>query len=294
VIRLAVRVARDRAELVLAELLELAPAGVEESDAGDGAVEYAIYGAPGELPSLPDVSAVAGDALVEVTTSELPDDWSERWKQFHRPVLVSAPPTAGAGGEGPAVPDLAIRPPWEPPPGAGAGSGAEVVQIVIDPGQAFGTGAHATTRLCLELLLALAGADPARGSLIDVGTGSGVIAIAAAKLGFAPVVGLDNEPESVAAAAGNASVNGADIEVRRFDLRESDPPAASVVTANLLRPLLLELAGRIAGDPPAHLLAGGLLVHECDEVAAAFGARAGLRERDRRASGEWAALWLTR
>ena len=85
-IRLAVRVSREQAELVLAELLELAPAGVEEVHGEGGTVEYAVYGAPGELPDLPDVRAVVGEALVEISTSEIPDDWHERWKQFHRHV----------------------------------------------------------------------------------------------------------------------------------------------------------------------------------------------------------------
>ena len=76
-IRLALRVRRDDAEVALAELLELAPGGVEERDLGD-VVEYAVYGPPGELPALPDLEAAVGGALVEVTTSELPDDWSER------------------------------------------------------------------------------------------------------------------------------------------------------------------------------------------------------------------------
>ena len=88
-IRLAVRVARADAETVLAELLELAPGGLEERELGDDAVEYVIYGAPGELPALPDLRAAAGDALVDVSSSEVPDDWSERWKAFHRPVDVS-------------------------------------------------------------------------------------------------------------------------------------------------------------------------------------------------------------
>ncbi|HXP29368.1 MAG TPA: hypothetical protein VN804_06400, partial [Solirubrobacteraceae bacterium] len=90
-IRLAVRVHREQAELVLAELLELAPAGVEEAQVGEDMVEYAVYGAPGELPGLPDLKAAAGDALVEISTSETADDWQERWKQFHPPVLVQAP-----------------------------------------------------------------------------------------------------------------------------------------------------------------------------------------------------------
>ncbi len=91
---------REQAELVLAELLELAPDGVEEiesapADGGDGFVEYAVYGAPGELPELPDLQAAAGGAFVEVSTSEVPDDWSERWKRFHRPVLIEPDPGGG-------------------------------------------------------------------------------------------------------------------------------------------------------------------------------------------------------
>ena len=110
-IRLAVRVRRAQAEFVLAELLELAPAGVEERQIGEDAVEYAVYGAPGELPELPDLQAAAGDALVEISTSETADDWQERWKQFHRPVLVE--PSAGRGAVR-SVPSIRVRPPWEP------------------------------------------------------------------------------------------------------------------------------------------------------------------------------------
>jgi ribosomal protein L11 methyltransferase len=291
VIRLAVRVPREQAELVLAELLELAPAGVEELAVGDS-IEYAVYGAPGELPGLPDLRALAGGALVEVSTSEIPDDWHERWKDFHRAVLIE--PSAGAGAPG-RPPALLIRPPWEP---AREDRDGSVREIVIDPGQAFGTGAHASTRLCLELLLALAACEPPSGALLDVGTGSGVLAIAAAGLGFRPVLGLDNEQESVAAARENAIVNAVEIEVRRFDLRNEPLPMLDdrgvgpvVVLANLLRPLLLELAAA-APHAPAHLIAGGLLCGELDEVSAAFTARLGLRERERRSAGEWGALWL--
>jgi ribosomal protein L11 methyltransferase len=304
VIRLAVRVERERAELVLAELLELAPAGVEEVDVGEQIVEYAVYGTPGELPALPDVSALVGDALVEISTSDVADDWQERWKDFHRPVLI-APPAPRAGQ--PVLPALHVRPPWEAP---SAMTDGPVREIVIDPGQAFGTGAHASTRMCLELLLELAGnaSHEQAGPLLDVGAGSGVLAIAAAGLGFAPVLALDNERESVAAASENAAANDVEIEVRRFDLRSqglpwmgdtdwppgSDgPPGALVVIANLLRPLLLELS-RTMPRAPAHLIASGLLREEVDEIAGAFHDRLGLRERERRESGEWAAVWLTR
>ena len=295
-IRLAVRVRREQAELVLAELLELAPAGVEEVEVGADTIEYAVYGAPGELPTLPDLNAAAGDALVEISTSETADDWQDRWKRFHRPVLIEAP-TARVGDE-PRVPALFVRPPWEAP---SARRDAEVQEIVIDPGQAFGTGAHASTRLCLELLLLLAALERPAGPLLDIGTGSGVLAIAAARLGFTPVLGLDHERESVEAASKNATANGVSIEVRRFDLRRqalpwmevADAPSTStVLVANLLLPLLHELA-RTMPRAPAHLLAGGLLVEEVEEVASAFGQRLGLRVRERRQSAGWAAVWLS-
>jgi ribosomal protein L11 methyltransferase len=296
VIRLAVRVRREQSELVLAELLELAPAGIEEVAVGEEVVEYAVYGAPGELPGLPDLHALAGGALVEISTREIADDWQERWKQFHHAILIPAP--ASHHGEQSRIPALHVRPPWEASSAAQEGS---VREIVIDPGQAFGTGAHASTRMCLELLLELAGEDRRRGRLLDIGTGSGVLAIAAAELGFRPVLGLDNEQESVSAAAENALVNGAVIEVDRFDLRAEPLPwmdaqdeqaASTVVLANLLRPLLLELAATMP-SAPAHLILSGLLVEEVDEVEQAFLRRFGLRERHRRASGEWAALWLS-
>jgi ribosomal protein L11 methyltransferase len=328
VIRLAIRARREDAEIVLAELLELAPGGVEELEIGADMVEYAVYGAPGELPELPDLKAAVGDMRVEVSSTEIADDWSERWKRFHRPVSIEPPP-------GLPVPALRVRPPWEAPADRG-----DAEEIVIDPGQAFGTGAHATTRLCLELLLELAALDDqsaglALGSgvdgagsrarpLLDVGTGSGVLAIAAARLGFAPVLGLDHERESVAATEENARVNGVAIEVRRFDLRtralpwlepdgegtwEMEGDAAEdreaagrvgvggmnsslVVVANLLRPLLLEMA-RGMTRAPAHLLAGGLLREQVDEVAGAFGESLGMHERERREQGEWAVVWLT-
>lgn len=267
-IRLALRVERAHAEVALAELLELAPGGVEEVDLGD-AVEYAVYGPPGELPALPDLEVAIGDALVAVTTTELPDDWSERWKQFHVPLVLDD--------------RLAVRPPWEAPIGA-------AIEIVIDPAQAFGTGAHATTRLCLELLLELTEAAGAHGPLLDLGCGSGVLAIAAAKLGFGPVTAVDFDPLSVEATRANAAVNGVALDVARCDLRRDPVPAAPVVLANLLRPLLLDYA-QVLAEPPHTLIASGLLVHEADEVAAAF-APYGLREQNRRERGEWAALLL--
>jgi len=197
-----------------------------------------------------------------VTTSEIADDWSERWRAFHKPLVLDG--------------RLTVRPPWEPP-------GTTPIEIVIDPGQAFGTGAHATTRLCLELLLTL----EARGAFLDLGCGSGVLAIAAARLGFAPVTALDNDPTAVQAARANAEANDVEIDIRRFDLRTEQVAAAATVAANLLTPLLL----RWRGHGARRVIASGILAGEADRVAAAF---AGLGERARRTDGDWVALLLER
>jgi ribosomal protein L11 methyltransferase len=265
---------------VLAELLELAPSGVEQVD-GEGFVEFALYGAPGELPAFPDGEASVGGTRVRVRGEQVPDDWAERWKAFHEPVLVE-PPITGA-------PAIWVRPPW-------AASRAGALDLVIDPGQAFGTGAHPTTRISLELLLSL----PAGGSLADLGCGSGVLAIAAAKLGFGPVIAVDNELAALAATRANASVNGVRLDrVERMNLREEVPPEADVVVANLVRPLLLEVAKRMRGRArgergpriePQALIVSGLLETEAEEVAAAF---APLAERKRRSDRGWTALLLT-
>ena len=130
-IRLAVRVAKADAEAVLAELLELAPGGLEEREASDTEVEYVLYGAPGELPALPDVHAAAGGALVGVSASEVPDDWAERWKSFHRPLDVSW-----------RLRRLRVRPPWE------ERLTGEGIDLVIEPAQAFGRGASCGARPC--------------------------------------------------------------------------------------------------------------------------------------------------
>ena len=271
-IRLAVRVAREDAARALAELLAFSPEGVEEIDHDADTIEYVLYGAAGELPTVPDLRACVGDALVEVSTSEIADDWSSRWRSFHHPIEIAG--------------TLYVRPPWHEPAGNTA-----LIDVVIEPGQAFGTGSHASTRLCLELLVTLARRGEAAGALLDLGTGSGVLAIAAAKLGFSPVIAVDHEHESVAAARDNAAANGVAIEVQRLDLRRDELPSTATMTANLLRPLLLDLAERLV-SPPALLIASGLLTDQVDEVARAFGDRHDLRERTRIHHGEWAALLL--
>jgi ribosomal protein L11 methyltransferase len=280
VIRLAFQVPAEQAEIVLAALVELAPSGVEQVD-GEHTTEFAVYGAPGELPSFPEGPAEVGGVVVQVSGREVPDDWAERWKRFHRPVLI--------GGS------LYVRPPWEAP-----AVRPNVTEIVIDPGQAFGTGTHPTTALCLELMLDL---RPG-GSFADLGCGSGVLAIAAAKLGFGPVAAVDAERQAIEATRANALANGVAIgagertlagripaieSIERADLRNVAAPTADVVAANLMRPLLLRVAELWSGEPPATLIVSGLLDHEADEVAAAFAPRT---ERRRLSSMGWSALLL--
>jgi ribosomal protein L11 methyltransferase len=266
VIRLAVRVAREHAGFVLAELIDLVPGGLEERQLDPDTIEYVLYGAAGELPALPALQAAAGGALVGVSTSELPDDWDERWRSFHVPIDV---------------PGLRVRPPWEPPL-AGA------LDVVIDPGQAFGTGSHPTTRHTLELLAALA----PDGALADWGCGSGVLAIAAAKLGWAPVLACDVETASVEATLDGAAANAVTVAVSRCDLRREPGPWAPTVLANLVRPLLLEVAANLERVPD-RLIVSGLETGEVEEVVAAF-ARHRLREAARREGGGWAAVELVR
>jgi ribosomal protein L11 methyltransferase len=227
--RVAVRARGDDAEPFRARLLALAPAGIEELVVDDG-VELAVYldeaGVDRALAVLPHAAVTAVE-----------DGWEDAWRRFHRPVVVG---------------DLWIGSPWEHPPDPARA-------IVIDPGRAFGTGAHATTRLCVELLSAT---EP-RGSLLDVGCGSGVLAIAAARLGFDPVVAVDVDPVSVETTHANAAANRVVVHATVCDALTGALPRADVAVANvLLRPVETILArldadeaitsGYLAGERPAH------------------------------------------
>jgi ribosomal protein L11 methyltransferase len=263
VIRLAVRASAEAAEPVLAALLELAPAGLEQED-GAGWVEYALYGEPAELPLAPGEHLLGG-ARVSVRAKEVAADWADRWRSFHSPVLV--------GGR------VWVRPPWEPPH-----ADLSVLDVAIDPGRAFGTGAHATTRGCLELLLGL---EP-RGPLADLGCGSGVLAIAAARLGFDPVTAWDSDPAAVEAAEHNARRNGVDLAgVERRDLLAGPLPQDRVLVANLTGPLLRALAPALRRSEPRALVLSGMLERESGAVASALRP---LRERRRLAAEGWVAL----
>lgn len=218
-----------RAEVARALLAERFPEGWEER-VGDDGVEMAVYGGQ-------DAGRLLEELLGGASQAEVPDDWESRWREFHRPVSV-----------GP----LWIGPPWEAPP-----EGA--LAVVVEPGRAFGTGAHPTTRLCLSLLL-----EERPASVVDLGCGSGVLSIAAARLGFAPVEAVDRDRAAVEVCAANAGRNGVEVGVRALDLLEELPPPAELALANLERGLL-EAVG--PGIPAQRLIASGYLAGDAPRIA---------------------------
>ena len=191
-------VALNAAEEARATLLQLFPEGFEEAETSDVLVLSAYTDAAGEDR----LRAAFGEARTE----PVPSGWADRWRAFHRPVRI-----------GP----LWVGPPWESPP-------ADAIAVVIDPGRAFGTGAHPTTRLTLELLVELDS-----GSLLDVGCGSGVLAIAGARLGFRPVHAVDIDPAAIEATETNAARNGVAVHAALGDARSGRFPAADVAVANI-------------------------------------------------------------
>jgi ribosomal protein L11 methyltransferase len=269
-VRLGIRVRREQAELALAALLPILAEGAEETEPDADAVEYALYAPRGELPATSEIRALVGDALLDVTLSDVPPGWEQRWQEHLRPVEV-------ASGER----RLRIRPPWQP-----AGGGQGVLEVVIDPGELFGAGTHPTTQLCLELLLELDHTGP----LCDWGAGSGVLAVTAARLGFAPVEAIELEPGAAEAIARNAAANGVAVSARVADLTATPAPWAPTVTANLTLDVLQAIAAGLE-RPPERLIASGVLAARADEIGDAFAFR-GMVETERRLQGEWAAVLL--
>jgi len=219
-----VRVAEVRAEEARALLIELFPDGFEEVEV-DGGIEFAAYTKAGGEERLWQVFGPGVATPVDA-------GWGEAWKRFHRPVEIGR---------------LWVGPPWEEPEEG-------LLPVVVDPGQAFGTGAHPTTQLCLRFLL-----EHTPVSLLDLGCGSGVLSIAAAKLGYGPVTALDLDEVAVEAARANADANDVAIDVGRADVLSDPLPEAALVLANIAAEPLLEVAGRITAP---ELVASGYLVSE--------------------------------
>ncbi len=223
--------------------------------------------APGVAQAVRAAAAIAGFE-VSPTVEALPAaDWAEAWKRFFHVERVS--------------PRIVIRPSWE----AYAAAPGEAV-LTLDPGMSFGTGKHPTTRACLQLLDALAAGDLSR-PVLDMGCGSGILAIAARKLGFTHVRGFDYDPDAVAVARANAAANGLDIPFEARDLA-SNLDQGALVLANILGPVLIEHAAEVACAvlPGGALIASGILEALYPDVRAAFEAH-GLREARSILIGEW-------
>jgi ribosomal protein L11 methyltransferase len=232
------------AERARAVMLELFPEGFEERDSPDG-VELAAYTDAGGEERL--WSAFGG-----ARSTDVEEGWEDRWRAFHRPVRI-----------GP----LWVGPPWEAPD-------EDAIPVVIDPGRAFGTGAHATTRLCLELLL-----EVPRASMLDVGCGSGVLSIAAAKLGFGPVHAVDVDAQAIEATTRNAAANGVDVDVALVDAERGPLPAAAVAVVNVSLEVDDGIAARLDCD---RVITSGYLAAASPEVP-------GYRSEERREAEGWAA-----
>jgi ribosomal protein L11 methyltransferase len=208
--RVSVAVPAERAEAARARMLELFPTGFEEVESSEGVELIAYTDSAGEERLWHTFGGARGEDIAA--------DWRDRWKAFHQPVRV-----------GP----IWIGPSWEERP-------ADATAVVIDPARAFGTGGHPTTQLCVELLLELD-----RGSLVDLGCGSGVLSVVAAKTGFAPVLAFDSDEQAVEATRANAAANGVDVDATRADVLGHDLPASDVALANITRPTLEAVAPRL-------------------------------------------------
>jgi ribosomal protein L11 methyltransferase len=203
----------------------------------------------------------AGELVLQqrfaVTAEEVADGWEDSWRAFHHGVVVGR---------------FWVGPPWEEaPPGS--------QPIVIDPGRAFGTGGHPTTRLALELLQELEAS-----SLLDVGCGSGVLSIAAAMLGFRPVIAIDIDDAAIEATLANATVNGADLAAHRADALADELPHTELAVANVALDVVERLLPRLGAG---RAVTSGYL--DRDEPCVEGWRRIGRRERD-----GWAADLLER
>lgn len=256
-------------DLVVRDLLAaVQPAGWEEDEDGR-LIRFWLPATAGDEGRRAALDRLA--TLGSLTSAAQEAGWQDGWRRFHRPVEEGA---------------VRVRPPWYPAtPG--------LLDVVIDTGMAFGTGSHFTTRLCLRALQ-----EVPRGSLIDAGTGSGVLALAALRLGFAPVWAVDDDPVAVESCARNAAANGLEPHVFLGDVTDAGTvlPAADVMVANLLQGPVLDLARRLRGPDatawaPSRLLVSGLLVEQEDEVLDALGDYGMVR---REVSAGWLLLDLAR
>lgn len=263
------RVPSESLEDVMDELVPLLPQGVHERDLGEGETEVSFFGAPEALPDRELLRSAFGEAARDWQESEVPDDPHERKALFGRTWEIDG--------------RLVVRGPGDPPNTRG------LPEIVIEPvAGAFGTGAHPTTRMCLQILLDM---EPA-GGFADLGCGAGVLSVTAALLGFQPVFAVDYEPRSVAAAAGNAQRNGARVEAIELDLLAAPPPPAPTLAANVPLEVHEAIAPRLP-EAVVHVIVSGIVLDQADAARALYQA-AGLRMVESLGGAGWQCLLMER
>lgn len=270
-------------EWLLAEAFEAGAGGAEEREEG-GRFEADIYASSEEIESLRETLEALDVPGARVGPAEVlaQVDWSEAWKEGLEAIVVS--------------PRLLVRPPFvDVRPAVGQ------AEIVIEPGQAFGTGNHASTRLCLEWadqLLAPGGDLSDCDRVLDVGTGSGVLALCAVALGARTALGFDLDPVAVEAARAAGIDNGLADRVRfvaaGIEALDASATRSELVFANLLKREVLPIAEPVAARVvrSGRLVLAGLLVEDLDEVLAAF-ARLGLEECGRREQVDAIGRWVS-
>jgi ribosomal protein L11 methyltransferase len=260
--RVSFRISAPDEEAVLDALLPLLPAGVSE----DGGVYSSVAGA---LPRRDALEAAAGGALEAYAEDEVPADWRERRARF--------------GGGGVMVGGrVAIRSPWDPPPAEG------IVDVVVERrGGAFGSGSHPTTQMCVGLMLAL---EPAGGAA-DLGCGIGVLAIAAAKLGWSPVAAVDRVPVAVEVAAENVARNGVAVSTAVADLATAEIPLAPLLLVNAPPPVQHRVAAALTPEV-RHVIVSGIVVDEAEDVIARYAAAGYTPTQALGTEDEWLALLL--
>lgn len=258
------------ADLALVEASEALGCGCMEGTgpAGDAVLDFWVP-APGPDPDALAARLAARGVPARVSTAAEDGAWRDAMAAFHRPVEVAG--------------RLLVRPPWEAPR-------PPLLDVEIDPGMAFGTAQHGTTRACLAML---AGLPVDAGGALDAGCGSGVLSIAARRLGWNPVWSLDADPLAVAATVANARRNGVSLRVAPRMIGRDPLPAAPLVLANLTATVLRLLAAALPEPAPRHLIASGMRPEEVDGVVEAFSAR-GLREVRRVEDEGWATALLER
>jgi ribosomal protein L11 methyltransferase len=260
-----VTVAMGAAESVIDRLIGIAPYGIRDDVSGENVV-LRIRAPDDELAPVAEFARRAGAAVLSIDERDVPDDWHARRLLDYKPQVIG---------------DICVRPSWAPL--------SDVrIDVVIEETDAFGSGVHPTTRDCIALLAAVG----QRGAFADLGCGSGVLSIVAAKLGFTPVTAVDVRDAAVTATRRNAVCNAVEVDASVIDLLTEPTPFAPVICANA-PPAVHDAAARSIAGSPDIVIVSGILAHEFEEVVQTY-ARLGLAPEQLHEEARWITCMFTR